>query len=62
MHADRTSERAKKQHLDGYHPHAVAARLRELQDEALALRSALGPLYGQILLQYSDYTKPQKDR
>jgi hypothetical protein len=58
----RTSERAKKQHLDGYSSATMTAKLRELREEALGLRQGLGPLYGQILLQYSDYSKPQKDR
>ena len=45
----------------GYNPYAVAARLRELEEEVKALRLEISPIYSTLILKYSNYTKPQQD-
>jgi len=55
-------ERSRKQHLEGYNPYAVAARIRELEDEMGQLRLEISPIYSEIILKYSTYEKPQQDR
>ncbi|KAF8067329.1 FOX1 [Scenedesmus sp. PABB004] len=59
----RCAERARAQHqLDGFSAAHVAARLRELADEAAAQRAALSQPYAELLLTHSARAKPQQDR
>jgi hypothetical protein len=55
-------ERARQQHLDGYNPYLVAARLKELETEAAAARAGLSAPYAEALLAHSSYKKPQQDK
>ena len=55
-------DRARQQHLDGYNPYLVAARLKELEDEAAAARRSLSQPYAATLMQFSSYQKPQQDK
>lgn len=55
-------EKARKTHLEGYNPYAVAAKLADLEDDAAALKLELSPVYSEIILKFSTYQKPQQDR
>ncbi|GIL44955.1 hypothetical protein Vafri_2395 [Volvox africanus] len=55
-------DKARKQHLEGYNPYAVAQRLLELEEEMEQQRLELSPIYSQIILKYSSYDKQQQDR
>uniref|UniRef100_A0A383W4U4 Uncharacterized protein n=1 Tax=Tetradesmus obliquus TaxID=3088 RepID=A0A383W4U4_TETOB len=58
----RCMERSRQQHLEGYNPYLVAARLKELEDEAASQRMALSQPYCEVIMKHSSYKKPQKDR
>ncbi|KAF6260711.1 hypothetical protein COO60DRAFT_855780 [Scenedesmus sp. NREL 46B-D3] len=58
----RCMERSRQQHLEGYNPYLVAARLKELEDEAASQRLGLSQPYCEVIMKYSSYKKPQKDR
>mmetsp|Transcript_14064 Transcript_14064/g.38013 ORF Transcript_14064/g.38013 Transcript_14064/m.38013 type:complete len:406 (+) Transcript_14064:117-1334(+) len=58
----KTMERSRKQHLEGFNPSLVAARIRELSDEVAALRMDISPIYAELLLKYASYDKGQQDR
>jgi hypothetical protein len=46
----------------GYNPYLVAARLKELEDEAASQRLGLSQPYCEVIMKHSSYKKPQKDR
>lgn len=48
--------------VSGYNPYLVAARLKELEDEAASQRMALSQPYCEVIMKHSSYKKPQKDR
>ena len=48
--------------MPGYNPYLVAARLKELEDEAASQRMALSQPYCEVIMKHSSYKKPQKDR
>ena len=58
----RTMDKARKTHMDGYSPYAVALRLVELDEEINNLRGELSPTYSAIILKFSTYEKPQQDK
>lgn len=58
----RAMEKARKQHLEGYNPYAVAQRLQELEEEMESQRIDLSPIYSEIILKHSKYDKPQHDK
>ncbi len=58
----RSMERARRQHLEGYNPYTVAARLHELENEIEETRQSLSPCYMLIILHHASYQKPVQDR
>jgi hypothetical protein len=49
-------------YMPGYNPYLVAARLKELKDEAASQRLGLSQPYCEVIMKHSSYKKPQKDR
>lgn len=46
----------------GYNANAMAARLKELEDEGTTAVQSLSHPYCAVILKYSSYTKPQRDK
>lgn len=55
-------DKARKQHLEGYNPYQVAAKLQDLEEEQEQQKVEISPIYSEIILKHSNFQKPQQDR
>lgn len=55
-------DKARKQHMEGYNPYQVAAKLNELEEDMARQRVEVSPIYSEIILKHSCYEKPQQDK
>ncbi|GBF94644.1 hypothetical protein Rsub_07380 [Raphidocelis subcapitata] len=58
----RCVERARQQHLEGYHAALISGRMAELEREEAAQRASLAQPWAELLLRHSSFRRPQRDR